>query len=1361
MNATKRTVQAATTPAAQAAAQATHAAKTAHTILRTMGLNDNQARIAEMLSSPVFVEAGAGSGKTFTLTQRIVWALTKGSLDANHAYISDLSQTLIITFTHAAARSIKEKTREALRRAGMHAQALQVDEAWISTIHGMCFRLIKLYALELGIDPNSTIASSANSEYLLHQAFNDVMRSIMDSNHREQAICDLLAMYPLKDKRTADIGAQSVDNTVTLYELIYGIITKLRMQPGGISAEPMIFEHIDGAHEMPMPSLDYLIEMLTQLNEINPKRTPTQVANADACARQLENCMRAKCEWRDMCRSDYMKVCALLSGITHGLGSKSVPKEMKACMAAIQTYTQTWTNTLLLRQMSPVTRACITIARQVNSRYAAYKRNACLLDNDDVIIEALRLLSTYPAVAQELSRRFKLVMVDEFQDTDAAQLSLISRLSNNGEHLATVGDAQQSIYKFRGADVSVFIGRGKQVDQTYHVKLDENFRSHEAILAFVEAIFAPTRGGGAGDSTGTAATGTAAGITAGAGAARPIMKSFMPLHVTEDRHDAMDDAALRGFPRIDVEVLHKTGNASYKGCTAAMVASRIKEYADSGHAYSDVALLMRAMTSASVYVDAMRSLGIPVVVSGGSGFVTTTEVGIVAALLRVLANPAQDDRGLRTLLLSDMFGLDDNDMINLASMQCERAYDAARATSNVAATSNADEPVTFISKRPAFRGLECMNESDSFIFGHAYSKRVQRAHDILIGARHALAAYTPSEVCLRVIEQSGWLERLCERGSEGQAIIANILAAIRYIDELCTTMGLGIARASREFDLWRASARISPFTLASDKSDFVRVMTIHSSKGLEFPVVVLADWAPGRKHTPSLLFEKQDNTSTNTENSTNAPAQAQSQSQPPLPRVLVMPKKRADMPGACEYDVSTPCDADTPSGNVQRLVHMEHERDAEEAARLLYVGLTRARECLVLCLSDHESKDKDGDIPLEEQVYTALFGSSRFEPGDYTCTFAARYAQCSREDVAAGIKPKSAKTYDMRVRVCACSKNKETKQIAVAAGEAYETLNATFFDDDAAICAASALFVPCVQPSCAGDAAKPAAVQDDGTAAEQCTQQVTCPARQRFALYTYPDAQPLHMSFGRAQEGVYSYSYMQHYDATHLASAPTDAFADSAADNATNKPAGKPGDMAAATPAAAPKPTPAAPAAPSAPTPKPARARVGDATPATNFGSAFHQLAQLMIEENAYPSELRFAAVCRRWSIPSKSAARLREALQRWYTSSIRKEALSYPSCAAELDFIYHYKTVYGDVIEGAFDLLAYDDAAHKALLIDYKTGDADLSYDEVYARHKRQAHVYYNVLRARGFTTITCAFVCVERETNDGQPLVVYYQFS
>lgn len=1316
----------------QAAAQG---ASAAHTILCNAGLNDNQARIAEMLSSPVFVEAGAGSGKTFTLTQRIVWALTKGSLDANHAYITDLSQALIITFTHAAARSIKEKTREALRRAGMHAQALQVDEAWISTIHGMCFRLIKLYALELGIDPNSAIASNTNSEYLLHQAFNDVMRSIMDSDHREQAICDLLAMYPLKDKRTADIGAQSVDNTVTLYELIYGIITKLRMQPGGISAEPMIFEHIDGAHEMPMPSLDYLIEMLTQLNEINPKRTPTQVANADACARQLENCVRAKCEWRDMCRSDYMKVCALLSGITHGLGSKSVPKEMKACMAAIQTYTQTWTNTLLLRQMSPVTRACITIAQKVNSRYAAYKRNACLLDNDDLIIEALRLLSTYPAVAQELSRRFKLVMVDEFQDTDEAQLSLISRLSNNGEHLATVGDAQQSIYKFRGADVSVFIGRGKQVDQTYHVKLDENFRSHEAILAFVEAIFAPTCGGGAGDSTDAAAT----------GAGRPIMKSFMPLHVTKDRHDAMNDAALRGFPRIDVEVLHKTGNASYKGCTAAMVASRIKEYADRGHRYSDVALLMRSMTSASVYVDAMRSLGIPVVVSGGSGFVTTTEVGIVAALLRVLANPAQDDRGLRTLLLSDMFGLDDNDMINLASMQCERACDAARDTSNAA------QPATFISKRPAFRGLECMNESDSFIFGHAYSKRVQRAHDILIGARHALAAYTPSEVCLRVIEQSGWLERLCERGSEGQAIIANILAAIRYIDELCTTMGLGIARASREFDLWRASARISPFTLASDKSDFVRVMTIHSSKGLEFPVVVLADWAPGRKRTPSLLFEKQDNTSANAADRINDSAQTQPQAQSLTPRVLVMPKKRADMPGACEYDVSTLCDADTPSAAVQHLVHREHERDAEEAARLLYVGLTRARECLVLCLSDHESKNKDGDIPLEEQVYTALFGSTRFEPGDYTCTFAARYAQRSREDVAAGIEPKSAKTYDMRVRVCACSKNKETKQIAVVAGEAYETLNATLFDDDAAICAASTLFVPCVQPSCAGGAAKPAAEKEAEGADAQGAQQVTCPARQRFALYTYPEAQPLHMSFGRAQEGVYSYSYMQHYDATHPASAPANA----CADTATDKPAGKPDDMPAAPLAAAPKSTA------TAPTPKAARVLAGDATPATNFGSAFHQLAQLMVEENAYPSELRFAAVCRRWCIPSKSAARLREALQRWYMSSIRKEALSYPSCAAELDFIYHYKTVYGDVIEGAFDLLAYDDAAHKALLIDYKTGDANLSYDEVYARHKRQAHVYYNVLRARGFTTITCAFVCVERETHDGQPLVVYYQFS
>lgn len=111
-------------------------------------LNDRQRQIVSTLDRPVFVEAGAGSGKTFTLTRRIAWALSPGSGVDGAPFVDDLSQVLVITFTNAAAREIKERVRSTLREAGMREQALMVDSAWISTIHGMCSRILKRHALD-------------------------------------------------------------------------------------------------------------------------------------------------------------------------------------------------------------------------------------------------------------------------------------------------------------------------------------------------------------------------------------------------------------------------------------------------------------------------------------------------------------------------------------------------------------------------------------------------------------------------------------------------------------------------------------------------------------------------------------------------------------------------------------------------------------------------------------------------------------------------------------------------------------------------------------------------------------------------------------------------------------------------------------------------------------------------------------------------------------------------------------------------------------------------------------------------------------------------------------------------------------
>ena len=134
-------------------------------------LMPQQRDIVTTLDRPLFVSAGAGSGKTFTLTRRILWALSPES----GPFIQSLDQVLAITFTKDAAAEIRERVRGALIEEGMADVALQVDDAWISTIHGMCSRVLRAHALELGLDPEFTVLDESVSALLMDRAVDIVI----------------------------------------------------------------------------------------------------------------------------------------------------------------------------------------------------------------------------------------------------------------------------------------------------------------------------------------------------------------------------------------------------------------------------------------------------------------------------------------------------------------------------------------------------------------------------------------------------------------------------------------------------------------------------------------------------------------------------------------------------------------------------------------------------------------------------------------------------------------------------------------------------------------------------------------------------------------------------------------------------------------------------------------------------------------------------------------------------------------------------------------------------------------------------------------------------------------------------------
>ena len=167
-----------------------------------------------------------------------------------------------------------------------------------------------------------------------------------------------------------------------------------------------------------------------------------------------------------------------------------------------------------------------------------------------------------------------------------------------------------------------------------------------------------------------------------------------------------------------------------------------------------------------------------------------------------------------------------------------------------------------------------------------------------------------------------------------------------------------------------------------------------------------------------------------------------------------------------------------------------------------------------------------------------------------------------------------------------------------------------------------------------------------------------------------------------------------------------------------------------------------------------------DGVDPTNLGSAFHELAQIMVETQSKVDEQTIDKLCLKNSVPQRAISRVKQALELWSNSAIRQEALAHDVIIAESPFTLQVDSEYGNYVEGAIDLLAYNKGSKDALVVDYKTGDKGLSATQIYEHHQMQANFYAYVLMQRGFTKVECAFVCVEVE-EAGQPHVARYTFD
>ncbi len=707
-------------------------------------LNDDQRRALACSAPRVVINAGAGSGKTRVLAERFADVVVQAEASG---VARPITSALLITFTEKAAGELTERVRRVFIERGRPDLGRSVDDAWISTIHGFCARIVRRHAFELGIDPGFAVLADPAVGLTRSDAFETAARQRIA---RDVATVDLLESHGVEAIRETIVSAydtvRSKGATVDAVRVGRAPDVASSITACGATLDALIPRYAELASsptaEDNLAGYRACREMLTELEHAEPDRAASVLA---ASAGGYLGSLRAGASVRDLTE----EVNAVIGTST-----------LDAADAAAAAQGRTWLALLAAYEVA----------------YDAAKRVANALDFDDLQLLAARLWRERPGTARRYRALFAEVMVDEFQDTTAAQLQAIEPVV--ATRLCVVGDVQQSIYRFRDSDVGVFISeRQRAADCDGRCDLTVNYRSEPGLLDGLNDLFG-----------------------------RPHLLGDAHLGMTSGAEPAPASAGARR-PPIDVILVDRNGlrAETWRAAEAAALASRLRELVDEGVAAADeIALLVRSTTTMRPYVDALLARGFDVFAGAAGGFHDSPEIADIRALMRVLADPL-DDEGLLRLLAGGLGGLSDDSLFLLN----RRPGALWRALEDPAPAG--------LSEREAAR-VESLRATIDRVRAEMGRKGLA---DAILDAAAALGPVAGgfSAVAWANVRKAARLAAEAESAGDGDPE-----AFLRHLED-------------REAYVKREPAA-GP---AAGEAGAVRVMTVHAAKGLEFPVVAVAD----------------------------------------------------------------------------------------------------------------------------------------------------------------------------------------------------------------------------------------------------------------------------------------------------------------------------------------------------------------------------------------------------------------------------------------------------------------------------------------------------------------------------------------
>lgn len=906
---------------------------------------ESQKKVIDLRKRNILVSAAAGSGKTAVLVERILHKIMEDKVD--------IDKMLIVTFTNAAAAEMRERIRDAIEAEleknpsdeHLQKQFTLVHNAQITTIDSFCLYVIRNYFHKIDLEPNFRVADEGELALLRSDVLDHVMESYYaaaeeafltfidgygsakNDNAIREMILKLYAYsqsYPWPEEWLASCQkVYEIDDIAAMKQSVW--MGSLMKSVGAVLSDCLrqmrealvLCEEADGPY-MYADAIKEDIRNLTQIGEAPDYEAMSQAVNSYtaafpklAAARKFEGDSGKKDRVQNI-RNEMKK-------IVKDMRDKYFFKAPEDLLSD-------------LKKTAPMAEMLLTLTKSFSSAFAEEKKNKNLLDFSDMEHFALKILINAETkepteTADEFARLFDEIMIDEYQDSNYVQETILKAVSKERfgqNNMFMVGDVKQSIYRFRLARPELFMEKFDTYDTDdavcQRIDLHKNFRSRSEVLEGVNDIFYKIMD----RDLGNVVYDEKAALYAGA--------SYPQVSDRQASGSEWGDAkTVSSFDSFSMEVLIASDEVSEdldrQELEALMIAHRIKSMVKTQQVtdkktgelrlaeYCDIVILLRSVTGqADTFVKILMQEGIPAFTPSKTGYFSAVEIQTVLNMLRILDNPMQDIP-LAAVLHSPIGGFSGEELAVLrAEAEKKTFYECIFAvTEDTENVSDSPQKYPNIDESLLLRLREFLQQLEEF---------------------RSRVPYTPvHELIQQILEETGYLDYITAlpAGEQKRANVQMLIErAIHYED----TSYKGLFHFVRYIEkLHKYDVDYGEADIVNENENAVRIMSIHKSKGLEFPIVFAAGMGKN--------FNMQD-----TRN-----------------RLILHP----DLGIGMDY-MNAEKRTRTPTLLKRVLAKQTDEENRGEELRVLYVALTRAKEKLILtgCMKNPEEeleKYKEKAVP--------------------------------------------------------------------------------------------------------------------------------------------------------------------------------------------------------------------------------------------------------------------------------------------------------------------------------------------------------------------------------------------------------------